>query len=179
LNTVNRGTSVRPPSTVNNLHPNNKHTDRYDFKALVESRPKLSTFVFVFVFVNQYGSETIDFANPDAVKMLNKALLIHFYNLENLDIPNGYLCPPIPGRANYLYYIADLLASSNRGKIPQGQAIKGLDIGVGANVIYPLIGHAAFGWSFVGLDIDSVAIKAAQENIDTNPHLKTNIELRL
>lgn len=156
------------------MHKNNKHTDRYDFTALVESYPELSTFVFV----NQYGSETVDFANPEAVKMLNKALLIHFYNLKNWDIPDGYLCPPIPGRANYLHYLADLLAGSNRGKIPKGEAVKGLDIGVGANVIYPIIGHAAFGWSFVGSDIDSVAITAAQQNIDVNLHLKNNIKLR-
>jgi 23S rRNA (adenine1618-N6)-methyltransferase len=152
-----------------------EHNDRYDFKALVESCPALSTFVFI----NQYGSETVDFANPDAVKTLNKALLIHFYNLENWDIPNGYLCPPIPGRANYLHHLADLLARSNHGKIPQGQTIKGLDIGTGANVIYPIIGQAEYGWSFVGSDIDSIAIKAAQQNINTNQYLKTNIELRL
>jgi 23S rRNA (adenine1618-N6)-methyltransferase len=152
-----------------------KHNDRYDFKALVESYPALSTFVFI----NQYGSETVDFANPDAVKTLNKALLIHFYNLENWDIPNGYLCPPIPGRANYLHHLADLLARSNHGKIPQGQAVKGLDIGTGANVIYPIIGQAEYGWSFVGSDIDSIAITAAQQNINTNQYLKTNIELRL
>lgn len=165
----------RQPSTVKNLHKNNKHTERYDFKTLVESYPQLSTFVFV----NQYGSETVDFANPEAVKMLNKALLIHFYRIENWDIPDGYLCPPIPGRANYLHYLADLLASSNRGKIPKGQAVKGLDIGVGANVIYPIIGQAEYGWSFVGSDIDTVAISAAQQNIDTNVHLKNSIELRL
>lgn len=157
------------------MHKNNKHTERYDFKTLVESYPQLSTFVFV----NQYGSETVDFANPEAVKMLNKALLIHFYRIENWDIPDGYLCPPIPGRANYLHYLADLLASSNRGKIPKGQAVKGLDIGVGANVIYPIIGQAEYGWSFVGSDIDTVAITAAQQNIDTNVHLKNSIELRL
>lgn len=157
------------------MHPNNKHTERYDFKSLVESCPQLSTFVFV----NQYGSETVDFANPEAVKMLNKALLIHFYKIENWDIPDGYLCPPIPGRANYLHYLADLLARSNRGKIPKGQAVKGLDIGVGANVIYPIIGQAEYGWSFVGSDIDTVAITAAQQNIDTNVHLKNNLELRL
>lgn len=165
----------RQPSTVKNLHKNNKHTERYDFKTLVESYPQLSTFVFV----NQYGSETVDFANPEAVKMLNKALLIHFYRIENWDIPDGYLCPPIPGRANYLHYLADLLARSNRGKIPKGQAVKGLDIGVGANVIYPIIGQAEYGWSFVGSDIDTVAITAAQQNIDTNAHLKNSIELRL
>jgi 23S rRNA (adenine1618-N6)-methyltransferase len=106
-------------------------------------------------------------------------LLIHFYHLENWDIPDGYLCPLIPGQANYLHYIADLLARSNRGKIPKRQAIKGLGIGVGANVIYPMVGHAEYGWSFVDSDIDNLAITAAQQNIDTNFHLKTNIKLRL
>ena len=156
------------------MHKNNKHNERYDFKQLVESLPELSTFVFV----NKYQNQTIDFANPDAVKTLNKALLIHFYNIKNWDIPNGYLCPPIPGRANYLHYIADLLAASNRGQIPKGNTIKGLDIGVGANLIYPIIGNTEYNWSFIGSDIDKLAITSAQQNIDTNPHLKNKIELR-
>jgi 23S rRNA (adenine1618-N6)-methyltransferase len=38
---------------------------------------------------------------------------------------NNYLCPPIPGRADYIHYIADLLASNN-GIIPKGHGIQGL-----------------------------------------------------
>jgi len=155
------------------LHPRNRHRLRYDFKRLISSCPELSTIVFI----NQYNNETIDFSDPAAVKILNKALLKQFYGISNWDIPLGYLCPPIPGRADYIHYIADLLSSSNNGVIPRGKSITCLDIGVGANCVYPIIGNYEYGWSFVGSDIDSVAINAATKTVELNDNLK-EIELR-
>lgn len=156
-----------------NLHPRNRHRSNYDFKQLIKVAPELSKFVFV----NKFETETIDFANPDAVKALNKALLKQFYEISNWDIPANYLCPPIPGRADYIHYIADLLASKNNGIIPKGKSIRCLDVGVGANCVYPIIGTTEYDWSFVGSDIDTIAISCAQKTIDSNPGLK-NIELR-
>ncbi len=168
--------SKKPPQKEKSkLHPRNKHRDRYDFKALIGSCPELTPFVMR----NNYNDDTIDFANPSAVKMLNKALLKHFYEIENWDIPPNYLCPPIPGRADYLHHIADLLASSNEGKIPTGKEIKCLDIGVGANCVYPIVGHKEYGWSFVGTDIDPVSVVAASKIIAANPALKLAFECRL
>jgi 23S rRNA (adenine1618-N6)-methyltransferase len=157
-----------------NLHPHNKHRGRYDFKALIESCAELAPFVFV----NAHNDESIDFADPDAVKTLNKALLKHFYNIEYWDIPDGYLCPPIPGRADYIHYLADLLASSNQGKPLTGNTIRCLDIGVGANCVYPIIGHQEYGWHFVGTDIDLTAIEAAEQIVINNPQLKKAVELQ-
>jgi 23S rRNA (adenine1618-N6)-methyltransferase len=94
--------------TITGFHPKNKHHGKYDFKTLIQSNPDLAPFVSV----NEFGTETIDFANPDAVKMLNKALLLHFYGLKNWDIPKGFLCPPIPGRAEYIHQVADILAET-------------------------------------------------------------------
>lgn len=156
------------------LHPRNKHRFRYDFPALIKSQPALSDFVFV----NSYGDQSVNFANPEAVKMLNKALLNHFYGVANWDIPANYLCPPIPGRADYIHYIADLLATSNQGKIPIGKSVKGIDIGVGANCVYPIIGHQEYGWCFLGSDIDPVAIKSAKAIAAANPSLNTAISCR-
>jgi 23S rRNA A1618 N6-methylase RlmF len=51
---------------------------------------------------------------------------------------NHYLCPPFLEETDYIHYIADLLASSNNGIIPK-HAVQGLDIGVGANCIYPIM----------------------------------------
>jgi 23S rRNA (adenine1618-N6)-methyltransferase len=161
------------------LHPRNKHRQRYDFKQLSQSTPKLAPFVRL----NDYGDESIDFFNPEAVKALNKALLNHFYNIKDWDIPKGYLCPPIPGRVDYIHHMADLLASSHplskRSKPPTGSEIKCLDVGVGANCVYPIIGHAEYGWSFVGADIDPVVITSANKIIEANPQLKGMVELRL
>ncbi|MFA4867015.1 MAG: 23S rRNA (adenine(1618)-N(6))-methyltransferase RlmF [Pedobacter sp.] len=158
----------------NILHPRNKHRSRYDFPELIKSLPDL----YPFVAINAHGDESIDFSNPLAVKMLNKALLKHFYGISTWDIPANYLCPPIPGRADYIHYIADLLAESNGGIIPKGKNIKGLDIGVGANCIYPIIGHQEYGWSFTGSDLDPVAIKSARAIISVNPQLKDDLTCR-
>lgn len=162
------------PKEKTRLHPRNRHRERYDFKQLIASCPELAPFVTL----NLYNDESIDFSNPEAVKMLNKALLKHFYHIDNWDIPQNYLCPPIPGRADYIHYIADLLCSKNYGKMPTGPSIKCLDIGVGANCVYPIIGNKEYGWSFVGADIDPVSIKSANNIIDSNPLLQGEIELR-
>ncbi|MFC5283928.1 23S rRNA (adenine(1618)-N(6))-methyltransferase RlmF [Pedobacter alpinus] len=156
------------------LHPRNKHIGRYDLDALTLSFPELGDFVKE----NQYGDNSIDFANPDAVKALNKALLLHYYGVKGWDIPDNYLVPPIPGRADYIHNVADLLATSNGGEIPTGKKIKCLDIGVGANCVYPLIGNHEYGWSFIGADIDPVSIASATAIVDANPDLKTRIKFR-
>ncbi|MEO8253883.1 MAG: 23S rRNA (adenine(1618)-N(6))-methyltransferase RlmF [Flavobacterium sp.] len=157
-----------------NLHPRNLHRSRYDFEQLIASCPELKQFVFI----NEYQIETIDFSNPDAVKCLNKSLLIHYYGIKNWDIPEDYLCPPIPGRADYIHYIADLLAESNNGIIPTGIEVEGLDIGVGANCIYPIIGNTVYDWSFVGTDIDERALDNCSKIIEENPKLIEVISLQ-
>jgi 23S rRNA (adenine1618-N6)-methyltransferase len=157
------------------LHPRNLHNKRYDFPQLIKSLPKLADFVFK----NKYDELSIDFADAKAVLTLNKALLSHFYNIKNWYIPEGYLCPPIPGRADYLHYIADLLAEFNSGKAPTGSKIKGLDIGIGANCIYPIIGNSVYGWSFVGSDIEKESLESSENIIKENDSLIGNIECRL
>ncbi len=156
------------------LHPRNRHQGRYDFDALIKDTPELSTFVFV----NPYGDKSIDFANPAAVKTLNRALLKSFYGIAHWNIPANYLCPPIPGRADYVHYLADLLASKNKGVIPRDAAVRVLDIGIGANAIYPLIAHAEYGWQFLGSDIDANALTSARTTIHANPGLSAAIKLR-
>lgn len=157
------------------LHPRNPHRSRYDFEQLISVCPELK----MFVYTNEHNTDTIDFSNPEAVKALNKALLISNYDIQNWDIPANYLCPPIPGRADYIHYIADLLADSNNGIIPEGDNIMGLDIGVGANCIYPIIGNSAYGWSFVGTDIDEKALQNCKKIIADNPKLIDATSLQL
>lgn len=155
----------------NELHPRNKHNGQYDFALLTASYPPLKKFVSL----NPYGAQTINFFNPHAVKALNKALLIGYYGIRYWDIPKNYLCPPIPGRADYIHYIADLIG------IGQSETHKRrcLDIGVGANCIYPIIGCTEYGWTFVGTDIDPVSIENARKIVTCNPVLAHQIELRL
>lgn len=148
------------------MHPRNKHQSRYDFPSLIKSSPTLKAHVFV----NKFGDESIDFANPDSVKSLNQALLKNYYGLSYWDIPQNYLCPPIPGRADYIHYLADLLGTPKSALI--------LDVGVGANCVYPLIGNKEYGWRFIGSDVDRNALNSAQKIIDEND-LNAQIELRL
>ena len=155
------------------LHPRNRHQAPYDFAALYLRTPELQPFVFV----NPYGASTIDFADPAAVKALNKALLALHYGIQHWDLPAGYLCPPIPGRVDYLHRVADLLAES-AGKVPTGKGVRVLDVGVGANCIYPLLGAREYGWRFVGSDIDPVSVKAASLLANSNG-LGSQIECRL
>jgi 23S rRNA (adenine1618-N6)-methyltransferase len=167
------------PKEKSGLHTRNKHRHRYDFRELTAICPELKPFVRV----NDYEDESIDFFDPAAVIMLNKALLKRYYGVTYWDIPENYLCPPIPGRADYLHHLADLLyenkAEVQMNQIPKGENIRCLDIGVGANCVYPIIGNAEYGWTFTGVDIDPAAIEAAQKIIDMNSFLKEKIELRL
>lgn len=168
---------MKTPNTTEKagLHPRNPHRFRYDFEALVKDCPELKNFVII----NEHQVQTIDFSNPKAVKALNKALLMVHYDIQHWDIPDNYLCPPIPGRADYIHNIADLLAETNNGSIPEGDAIMGLDVGVGANGIYPIIGNASYGWSFVGTDIDEKALQNCKKIIANNPKLIDVISLQL
>ena len=95
------------------LHPRNKHQQAYDFVALCAAVPALT----VFVRDNGHGLMSIDFADPHAVKTLNQALLKQLYSVEHWQLPPGFLCPAVPGRVDYLHYLADLLALLNKNKV--------------------------------------------------------------
>lgn len=155
------------------LHPRNLHRNPYDFEQLISCVPELKHYVFV----NSYGTPTINFSIPKAVKLLNKALLQHFYGIKNWDIPDQNLCPPIPGRADYIHYLADLLTENSK-EIPKGLSVKGLDIGTGANLVYPLIGHQSYGWEMLGTDINQKSLENAQKILDDNPDFSSHIQLK-
>ncbi len=160
------------------LHPNNPHQGRYDLPLLCKALPELSAHICQ----NPLGENTIDFSNPMAVKVLNKALLFHHYKLKYWDIPAGFLCPPIPSRADYIHHIAQLLNPDNSNNNPQKthnpQGIRALDIGTGANLIYPIIGVQAYGWRFTATDIDPVAVENAKFICQQNSSLKHKIRVQ-
>ena len=155
------------------LHTRNLHRNPYDFDQLISCVPELKQYVFV----NAYQTVTINFSLPKAVKLLNKALLLHFYNVQNWDIPDTNLCPPIPGRADYVHYIADVLPEQLT-EIPTGISITGLDVGVGANLVYPLIAHKSYGWKMLGTDINKDSLENAQKILNHNLDLQSAIQLK-
>ena len=148
------------------LHPRNLHHGRYDFGVLCKACPDLHGFLKS----NPEGDNTIDFSDPQAVLCLNRALLAHFYQVSLWQLPPGYLCPAIPGRADYVHYAADLLIEN--GQIPRGKRVKVLDIGTGANCIYPIIGSQSYGWCFVATDINPVSVNVAGSIARSNPCLR-------
>ncbi len=156
------------------LHTRNKHHNGYDFRYLKKKNHNLQPFVFV----NDFGTETIDFANPKAVFELNKALLLAYYKVKHWEIAKDSLCPAIPGRADYIHYLADLLTDGEENNIPTGSSVNILDIGTGASLIYPLIGVAEYGWNFTVTETDLVSLHHAEVNIDKNQGLKEKIQLR-
>ena len=159
------------------MHPRNQHKENYNFPELIQAVPELRAFVKM----NAYGNESIDFFNAEAVKLLNKALLKSNYGIAHWDIPANYLCPPIPGRAEYMHQVADLLYKNNPDYLQDkklGNNIRVLDVGVGANCIYPIVGVHDYNWNFVGTDIDEKAIAASQKIVNENDSLQHKIELR-
>ncbi len=148
------------------MHPRNRFQSRYVFPRLVSLVPELGAFVHP----HPVEGETIDFSDPRAVKVLNRALFADAYGILDWDIPEGYLCPPLPGRADMLHHLADLVGE-------RGPSVRVLDVGVGANCVYPLVGHKEYGWSFVGVDVDEGALGSAARIVRANG-LESAIALR-
>jgi 23S rRNA (adenine1618-N6)-methyltransferase len=156
------------------FHPRNRHQGRYDFDRLVAAHPGLAPWLVT----TPRNEISIDFSLPDAVQALNAALLASQYGVTNWSVPDGFLCPPIPGRADYIHAMADLLAVSNGGAVPTGDAVTALDVGVGASGVYPIVGRSEYGWRFVASDLDDEALASTQRILDANPELRRGVELR-
>ena len=136
---------------------------------------------------------------------LTRAILKEYLDFDLPSMPKGNLCPPIPNRLNYVLWIKKLLCEmfhSDNEYFQQGaynenhleQSFKGLDIGVGASCIYPLLLCSKYfdhskdednqgfksgkGWQFLGTDVDSYSIQCAQENIHANK-LQDKVKLAL
>jgi len=157
------------------LHARNRNLERYDLEALKATSPDLTEFIKQ----NKYGDDSVDFSSLAAVRALNKALLHHYYGIKDWDFPETYLCPPIPGRADYVHHMADVLAESNFGTFPDGKNITCFDLGTGASCIYPILGAIEYDWNFIASDIDEDSLKFAQKIIDSNSLLEGKIELVL
>ncbi|MCL1080082.1 23S rRNA (adenine(1618)-N(6))-methyltransferase RlmF [Parashewanella spongiae] len=157
------------------MHPRNLHNQGYDFDKLIVVCPELTNYLVT----TPRGETSINFSNPVAVKLLNKALLHQYYGIKHWQLADGFLCPPIPGRVDSLHYIADLLAATLKVPVKKLKHcnIKGLDIGCGANLIYPLLGNSVYGWQFVASDINQPSIQAANHLIESNA-LNDEIECR-
>lgn len=155
------------------MHLKNKHTKNYNFSALIKVNPALEKYIIL----NEYDKvETIDFSNAKAVKALNFALLKANYDVNYWSFPEENLCPPIPSRVDYLYYVADVLKKT---KISSTFSQKNtlLDIGTGATLIYALLGVKEFKWNFIATDCEQTSLQNAKIIAKEN-QLENKIQLR-
>jgi len=149
--------------------------DDYDYQELAKLEPRLKP-----VLTEQGADEakhkyTLNWKEKGQAYYLNKAILQFDYGITHYDLPEEEgLVPAVPSRREYIYWIRDLFEQKESVDKP----LKGLDIGVGANCIYPILGNKEFGWSFVGSDISKESIDIAQGIIDNNS-LNDHITLKL
>ncbi|MBN3571991.1 23S rRNA (adenine(1618)-N(6))-methyltransferase RlmF [Vibrio neptunius] len=155
------------------LHKRNLHQGRYDFAKLTAALPELKKHIVK----NPKGESSINFSDPIAVKLLNRALLTHHYGVTEWDIPQGYLCPPIPGRADYIHRLAEILTKESKSL--KHNQVRALDIGLGANCIYPIVGVTQYGWHYVGSDVDVVSVDNSNHIAQSNKVLSGRVEARL
>lgn len=177
-----RNTVREKPIAISNtlFHPRNLHQGKYDFeKLIIADNTSLKESLASFTCTNTLGEISIDFSDAKAIKALNRALLRHQYGIYGWDIPDDFLCPPVPGRADYIHYLADLLSASNQGKVPRKSSIHVLDIGTGANGIYPLIGASSYQWQFIASDINPDSIANFDQILRNNPSISNQIQTRL
>ncbi len=141
------------------MHKRNLHRHGYKFDRLVKAQPTLEKYIIA----STAGEKTIDFSNSEAVLELNKALLALHYDVSNLKLPDHALAPAIPGRADYIHHIADLVGKGDK---------KGLDVGCGASAIYCLLGNAIYNYKMVGVDVDDLSVEFAKKNTSKNDQLE-------
>jgi len=160
--------SVQEKSKIKtNLHPKNKNREQYKIQELLLVIPELKDHIKK----NKLGEDSIHFSDPVAIKLLNKALLSHYYGIQKWEFPDTNLCPPIPGRADYIHYMSDLLNNNDN--------ITCLDIGVGASCIYPILGVSEYNWNFIASEVNTEAITIAKKIIKDNPSLKGKVKFRI
>lgn len=144
------------------MNPKNKYfKNPPDFKILSEKHPEFRKYIKK-VNENYY---TIDWKDSNALKELCRVLLLNDYNIQYWEIPDGYLIPSITGRCNYIHWIHDLLEEDC---IQNSELITGIDIGCGANCIYPLLGNKIYKWKYVCSEVNSMSIEIANRIINKN-----------
>jgi len=154
------------------LHPRNPYRTRPDFKALATKYPEFRKVVTTTL----EGKVKVDFTDREAVRVLTETLLANDFDLV-VRIPKGCLVPTLPLRMNYLLWIEDLI-NANASSAAFGPEIAGLDVGVGASCVYPLLAAKRFGWRMYGTDIDSENLSSARQNVERNAAVSSKIELQ-
>lgn len=139
------------------IHAKNPYQEPLDLDELSKaSEGRLSGFVSR----GPGGELKFAWKDAEAMRALTEVLLERDFGVKMKCHPDR-LCPPLPNRLNYVYWLDDLLEHWNRDK----KRIHVLDVGVGSNAIYPLLGNKQFGWRFTGSDIDEESLEWAKSKV--------------
>ncbi|KAI8643636.1 hypothetical protein BD408DRAFT_385291 [Parasitella parasitica] len=151
------------------MHPRNIYKTEPDFAALAKDYASFNPFVKQ----TEYGRSYIDFKDAQANRELCKCLLKRDFNIS-IDFPLDTLCPAVPNRLNYILWLEDLIQDT----LSKRENCQGIDIGVGASCIYPLLGSATNPtWHFLGTEINQRSVDFANRNVQSN-HLEDRITIK-
>ena len=139
-----------------------------DFLILIKEFPELKKYIIKH---NDNKEEfSFDWSNNDLSLLMTKSILKYYFNIQYYDIPKGFLIPPIPSRLNYLNLIHSLI------KDIKEENIIGIDIGTGANIIYPILGNSVYNWKFICTEINNESYNNARIILQKN-NLEEDINL--
>jgi len=154
------------------MHPRNPYSAPINIAELARQFPDVCHHVISRL---PNGRVVYDWHAPGATYAVTRALLKRDFALD-WQQPLHHLCPPVPGRLNYLLWLEDLVLQDAAAAAPTSVCVA--DIGTGASAIFPLLGARRFGWSFVGLDSSAEALEHAGANVQRNC-LQHLVSLRL
>lgn len=146
------------PAPSASTTPSNVEDAPISFEKLAETHPELLKYLKTNAST---GTSHFNFMSEESVRLYNQALLHDWFGIK-IELPPNHLCPTALSRTRYIRWIAELL------KHCCGEEKVGIDIGTGASCVYPLIGHAIFGWKFLASDIDEDSMNWAAKNVELN-----------
>jgi len=178
------------------MHPRNRYKDcPPDLEALAASNAALRTYINPL-------TKALEVSKPGAVAELVKTLIRVDFKVESYSgVPEGYLVPSVTRSLNYLHFVEDLIGEArakglthsvlqrrlqpSQKRIREAQdddssatliTVRGLDVGVGASCIFPILGCALHSnWELVGIDIDETSLASARSNSED---FKSRIDIR-
>ena len=139
-----------------------------DFLILIKEFPELKKYIIKHD--EKIEEFSFDWSNNDLSLLMTKSILNYYFNIKYYDIPKGFLIPPVPSRLNYLNLINELIKDIEK------ENIIGVDIGTGANIIYPILGNSIYNWKFICSEINNESYNNAKLILQKN-NLEENINL--
>ena len=139
-----------------------------DFLILIKEFPELKKYIIKHD--EKIEEFSFDWSNNDLSLLMTKSILNYYFNIKYYDIPKGFLIPPVPSRLNYLNLINELIKDIEK------ENIIGVDIGTGANIIYPILGNSIYCWKFICSEINNESYNNAKIILQNN-NLEKNITL--